>query len=229
VLKVLRQELVHPSTFVRRALRLSQRLLFLSISDPGVEERLPIEVGRRNIDDTVSGDGSRRGISQVLDFEGHFGGVKHRNTLGIGQRKNLVVIKHSVQILDPNSIDRTITANPVVSLVRFGVFHLPDLRENARLPFTHLVHNTEHLLTSNGLGVHLGDNVLVVTLNVGESISEGVEDRGLTATSSSDYHKSVTYSGGFVQLDNFEKEVVLLLQVSFLELSVDFFLLSLMD
>ena len=194
------------------------------VSKPGVEEGLPIKISVGNEDDTVTRYSSRRSVPQVLDLEGHLGCVKHRNTLGISKSQNLVVIKDSVEVLNPNGVDRTIAANPVVGLVALGVLRLPDFGENARLPLADRVHHTEHLLTCDGLRIHLGNDVLVVVSDARESLSQRVENGGLTATSSADNHETVTHSRGLVELNDLEEELVLLHKVLLLEFEMNLLL-----
>ena len=161
VLEVLGEQLVNPLVLIGGAGRLG-RVFLGAVTDPGVEERLPVEIGVGDEDDTVTGDGSGGGIPEVLDLEGHLCSVEHGNTLGISEGEDLVIVEHRVEVLDPNGIDGTIAANPVVHFVRLGVLSLPDFGENTGFPLSNIVHHTEHLLAGDGLRVHLGDHVLGV-------------------------------------------------------------------
>jgi hypothetical protein len=128
--------------------------VFNSIFAPGVNEWSPEKISGRDIDNTASRYSSWGGVVEVLDLEHHLGVVSHWDSLGVSKSKNLVIIEHSVQVLNPNGIDWTITNDPRDVLVLLVIALLPDLRENSWKPFTgNSVHNTVHLLTSDGLWI----------------------------------------------------------------------------
>lgn len=39
--------------------------------------------------------------------------VRHWYTIAVGQGKDLVVVQHSVEVLDPDSVDRAIAEDPL--------------------------------------------------------------------------------------------------------------------
>jgi len=114
--EVLGDQSVDPLALFRVA-RLRSLRLVNSIGDPSVNEGLPVEISVGHENDTVTRDSSRGGISEILNLESHLGGVTHGDTLRVGESQNLVIIKDSVQILNPNGVDRSITINPIVELV----------------------------------------------------------------------------------------------------------------
>jgi hypothetical protein len=129
-----------------------------TILAPGIEEWLPTKIWWGHIDDTAAGHGSWGGVIQVLDFEGHLALVGHWDTFTVGKSQNLVVIEHSVEVLNPNSVDWAVTINPSVELVLLVVGTLPDLGVNTGDPLLgDSVHHTVHLLTLDSLGVHLSN------------------------------------------------------------------------
>jgi hypothetical protein len=184
-------------------LRSAESLLLLAILYPSLEERLPAEISRGDVNDTATGHGSRGGIIQVLDLESHLTLVGHGNTLSVSKSQNPVIIKHGVKVLNPNSIDGTITVDPVNSLVTLGIANLPNLGIHAGYPLTSdVVHNTIHLLIGNSLRVHFLDFDLIVTRNVTKGLSKNVHDGSLTATGSTNKHETVTHEGSLVQLND---------------------------
>jgi hypothetical protein len=99
------------------------------------------------VDHTATRDSSGRGYSQVIDFEHHRASFGHLDALTIVKTQHLVVIKHSVHVLNPESIDGAVKANPAfpVSFLRFEGLHslLHKVRNNTFGPLVgKLVHFT---------------------------------------------------------------------------------------
>lgn len=80
----------------------------------------------RDVDLSTSGDCSRRGVVQVLHLEDQLTLVGHRNTLSVGKGQDLVIIEHSVQVLNPKSIDWSVAGEPNVEFRRSRVALLPE-------------------------------------------------------------------------------------------------------
>lgn len=212
VLEELLDEVWNPLGLVRIAL---SDLLgsVLPIVAPGGEKRLPVEISVRNVDDTVTRHSSWGGVSQVIDFTSHLCGVRHWDTLSVSQSKDLVVIEHGVEVLNPDGVDGSVTLNPVVELVSLHVDLLPDLGVDSLFPLSETIHGSEHLDTLDGLGVHLGNDELDLLSALGKSLGQRLIDGGLTATGISDDHESVTGEVSLIELNELEDEVILLNEV----------------
>jgi hypothetical protein len=97
-------------------------------------------------------------------------------------------------------------------LLLFVIALLPDLGVNTWNPLTSDgVHDTIHLLTSEGFWVHSG--LLVWLSALSESLSQDVHNGGLTATYGTDDHETVTYEGSLVELDDLDEPLWLVEQV----------------
>jgi len=103
---------------------LSVNLFFHSL-DPGLDKRLPAKVDGLEVNHTATGDRSGRGNLQVIDLEHHSASVGHSDTLTVIQTKHLVVIKHSVHVLNPESIHRAVETDPSLPM-SVGSFSLSD-------------------------------------------------------------------------------------------------------
>jgi len=200
VLDVLLCELVHPVSFLLVGVALN----LLSVSAPGIDEWSPAEISGRYVDDSASGHSGWGSIVQVLDLEDHFAVIGHWNTLSIGEGENLVVIEHSVQVLNPNGIDWSIANNPGGVFVSPVIALLPDLRVDAWHPLTgHSVHHTVHLWTSDSLWIHDVESVWLIQLS--QSIGQGVHNGCLTAADGTNHHETVTHKRCFVKLNDLDE------------------------
>lgn len=115
--------LSHPKLLIWVAVRFELN----SIEQPSLNQWSPEEIGGRYIDDTTSRDCSWGSVVQVLDLKSHLGGIRHWNSLGVGEGKNSIIIEHSVEVLNPNGIYWSVTNNPRSVLVALGIALLPDL------------------------------------------------------------------------------------------------------
>ena len=89
---------------------------------------------------------------------------------------------------------------------------LPDLGVDTWNPLTsNGVHDTIHLLTSEGFWVH--SDLLVWLSNFSEGISQSVHNGSLTATYGTDDHETVTYERGLVKLNDLDEPLWLIEQV----------------
>ena len=84
--------------------------------DPCLDEGSPSKLLGGHEDHTTSRDGSWRGDGKILNLEEHSHLGSELNSLSIGQTKSHVIIKHSVHVLNPESIDWTIENNPSLFL-----------------------------------------------------------------------------------------------------------------
>lgn len=126
---------------------------------PGVYKNLPAKMFWLHVHHTTAGDSGWGGDLQVIDFEHHSAGLGHLNSLTVVKTQHLVVVKHSVHVLNPESIDWTIVDNPALELGFLGVFEcvhslLHQVRDNTLSPLiSELVDFTEELTHGDGLGV----------------------------------------------------------------------------
>ena len=84
----------------------------MHLLEPGLDETLPAQVNGLQKDHTATRDCSGRGNFQVVDFEKHSASVWHSDSLTVVKTEHLVVIEHSVHVLNPESIDRTVETDP---------------------------------------------------------------------------------------------------------------------
>ena len=60
--------------------------------------------------------------------------VGHGDTFTVGKGQDLVIVEHSVQIFNPNGIDRAVAGEPDVEFGGPGVALLPKGGEDTRNP-----------------------------------------------------------------------------------------------
>lgn len=106
----------------------------LSGLDPRFDNGFVSQVSGRNINDSASRDGSGRSVVEVFDFEHQLAVFSHGDSFSVSESKNLVVIEHSIEIFNPNSIYRSIANNPSVEFVGSLIGLLPQSGENTRGP-----------------------------------------------------------------------------------------------
>ncbi len=95
--------------------------LVLHTLSPALYYDFPAQVFWLQVDHTTARDGCWGGDLQIIDLEHHRAGFGHLNTLTIVETEHLVVIEHSVHVLDPESVDWTIENDPPLLI---GIFCL---------------------------------------------------------------------------------------------------------
>lgn len=98
-------------------------------------------MNRLEIDHAASTHSSRRGHSEIINFELHSECSRQLDSLTIGKTQHFVIVEHSVHVLNPKSIYRTIKNNPL--LVVSGVRHIG-------------AHNRSYDTVSPLVGEHVG-------------------------------------------------------------------------
>ena len=95
--------------------------------EPAVDGRPPAELHIAHIGDARAGDGRRRRVVQVFWFEERLHvGHEHLNAIAVRQREHLVVVKHGVEVLNPDGVNGTVEDDPGVVLL----FALAALRHS---------------------------------------------------------------------------------------------------
>ena len=191
------------------------------VVDEGGDEDIVAKLTGLKQDHTTTRDGSRRGLSQILDLEhdGHRRLELDNSTRR--QAKLLIVIEHSVHVFDPNSIDGTIEDDPlaVVCITISAASNLES--EHAIGPFTRvLIVVTVKLRLQDGLGVDIvGLNwhkPLVV--DSGERVLQDLDDLCLSREGTADHHQTVSNHDRLIKLDALFNELGLGLEVECLAL-----------
>ena len=77
-----------------------------------LEERLPVQTGTAHVDHTVTRDGSRGGVVDVVRLEDDFTERRHGNTISVSQRESFVVVQNGVQILNPDGVHWPVQNQP---------------------------------------------------------------------------------------------------------------------
>jgi len=137
------------------------------------------------------------------------------------QTQLLVVIKHSVHVLNPDSVDGTVEDNPL-SVKGITVCATSNLEsEHAIGPFTRvLIVVTVKLRLQDGLGVDImGLNwhkPLVV--DSGERVLQDLDDLCLSREGTADHHQTVSNHDRLIKLDALFNELGLGLEVECLAL-----------
>ena len=157
---------------------------------------------------TASGDSSRRGVVQVLHFEDQFTLISHGDTLAISESKNLVIIKHSVQVLNPNGIDRTVTSEPNIEFRRPGVALLPKSRKHTRNPIVRdLTLHTVHLFISDSLRIHLDDTISQSSRHFRKNFSQSAQNSSFSCNRKTKQHETVTHLRCLIHLNDLKTEL----------------------
>lgn len=89
---------------------------FLKIDSPCINDRLPSQMNRFQIDHTTTWDGGGWGNSEIVDFEHHCECRWKLDSLSIRKTQHFIIIQHCVHIFNPQCIDWTIKNNPFLSI-----------------------------------------------------------------------------------------------------------------
>jgi len=159
---------------------------------------------------TTTRDSGRRSYPQIIYFEHHGASFWHFNTLTIVQTQHLIIVKHSVHVFNPKSVDRTIEADPSLPFSFFCFKSLYSffykMRNNTFCPFIReLVDFTIKFTHSYSLRVKLRDlhisvpciSFLVWLSERGESFTKDESYSWFSSTSRSYQHVSMTNSHCF--------------------------------
>mmetsp|Transcript_10932 Transcript_10932/g.12860 ORF Transcript_10932/g.12860 Transcript_10932/m.12860 type:complete len:895 (-) Transcript_10932:5695-8379(-) len=136
-------------------------LLWTPSCQPRLGQRLPPKLSLGHVNNTGARHRGGGGIVQVLRLEHRLHQWAHGDTVTIGKGQDLVVIEHSVQVLNPDSVHGAVQHDPCV-LVLVLRSAAPQHRKHTIGPVTsRSVHTPEHLRRGNRLRVHLPDLVLL--------------------------------------------------------------------
>ena len=166
------------------------------------------------VDHATARDCRRRGNLQVVDLKHHRTGVWHADSLTIVKAQHFVVIKYSVHVLDPESIDGAIEADPALP-VGLLALHLLDgifdeLAHNTFLPLiSEDVSLTEEFAHPDGLRVQSPDLdgfvpviFVAIIVKLMERLAEDVSASGLSSACGTNKHVTVPDSHSLEQLDD---------------------------
>jgi len=175
---------------------------------------------RLHVDHTAAGDSSRRSDSKIHWLEDHIHILAHLNDLTAHEAELLVIVKHSVHVLDPNGIDWAIKDKPPsVLLVHLRCKDtIPDGKNSVGPVVGDLIEITIKLAHGDGLGVdhldvclHLLHEALLIQLS--KRLSENFESTSLSRERKTNHHESVTHNNHFIQLNDLFNEVFLSLEI----------------
>ena len=187
------------------------RLVWVVPFKPTLEEWLPSKLFGWQVDHTTAGDSSRGCDSQVHNFEKHSHLRTQLDALTVGETQSHIVVQHSVHVLDPNSVDRSVEDSPelVVSLIFRGVSHdlgsetispLLGVEVDFTIEFTHA--------DSFGIKDFLRDDlerfvwVSLLTQSC-HNICQHVVALSLATTSRADQHDTESNVESFIQVNDF--------------------------
>lgn len=90
------------------------------VIQPALQETIPTAVSLcRTKDHTEAGNSGRGGKRQVVRLKNHVHVICHLDDFAIDQTEAFVVIQHSIHVLDPVRVNRSVKDNPLAHL--FGV------------------------------------------------------------------------------------------------------------
>mmetsp|Transcript_53887 Transcript_53887/g.129836 ORF Transcript_53887/g.129836 Transcript_53887/m.129836 type:complete len:642 (-) Transcript_53887:378-2303(-) len=196
-------------------------VLLRASAHPSLEHWRPVKIRVRHVDDTGTGHSRGRGIVQVLVLEHNLDIVSHRDSITGGKSQNTVIVKHGVEILNPDSVDRAVTHDPSVVRVLAVVELLPHGGEDSLRPLAgQRVSLTVHLFGTDGLRVEarlLVDDVL----DCRERRLQNFNDAGLATAGGARKHDAVAHQRRLVQLHNLEHPRCVVNQAGILNSDLD--------
>ena len=169
---------------------------------PRLHDGLPVQVRVRDVDDARAAHGGRARVGQRLVLEEDLDVVRHGEAVARGERQDLVVVEHGVEVLDPDGVDGPVLRDPRdVGQVAVVVL-LPDGGEDALDPLAgDGVGLAVELRRLDGLGVHAHDADLLA-VDAHERGLQRLEDARLAAAGRAREHDAVAHEARLVQLDD---------------------------
>jgi len=67
-----------------------------------------VQYGTAHVNHSIARHCCWRRVVNVVNFKDDLAGSGHRDTITVRQRQGLVVVKHRVEILDPDCVDWTV-------------------------------------------------------------------------------------------------------------------------
>jgi hypothetical protein len=164
-------------------------------------------------DHAATGNSGWGSLGKILDLEHHsHSGLQLDNLTGV-KAELLVIVKHSVHVLNPNSIDGAVEHEPLtIGGLRFSAVTNRDSQDTI-LPLTGVrVKSTVELGLLDRLGVNeegLHVDEFGIVSDSGHGVLEHLDDARFTREGTTDDHETVTDADGFVQLNALLEELSL--------------------
>mmetsp|Transcript_20737 Transcript_20737/g.31922 ORF Transcript_20737/g.31922 Transcript_20737/m.31922 type:complete len:237 (+) Transcript_20737:6666-7376(+) len=201
--------------------------------DPHHDMGFPAELIEVEIDHTSSGYRCRGSHGQVLDFEQEADVGRKGDTVTVVEGEQLVIVKHRVHGLDPESVNGTVKDHPshldLVDSVGLDEAHLlEDVGKDSIIPLRRVlvIEVAEELIDADGLGVddfvlhslvlrlvHHHALLLLFLVKLVQSVHQNLPALGLSGLSLSDQHVSVSSDLRLIQLHDLDDQVLVQLQV----------------
>mmetsp|Transcript_11712 Transcript_11712/g.17848 ORF Transcript_11712/g.17848 Transcript_11712/m.17848 type:complete len:936 (+) Transcript_11712:4723-7530(+) len=187
---------------------------------PAFDKRVISQSSRLHVHHTAARHRGGRGSLQIFDLEHHSHAVGQSDDLSGVEAELLVVIEHSVHVLDPNGVDGAVENEPSAIVGAHAGGHVSELdgEDSIRPVMTDFIEVTVELSHGDGLGVESGDVSLALAheafrMQLGEGEGQHLEAVGLAGEGQAHNHESMPDNDHFVKLDGFHDEVRVLLQV----------------